>query len=127
MNSNALLSTSLYYRGKREHAQNLGWYTHILDNLSVTIQPRGAAGMTAQSSSQSTAQFAQTFVTGTLKRAIGTVTDTVTSFMTGNNSPTAVVYSPAGSSDDVVNVQVNVSRLSLVSKSGLVSSIIYLE
>ena len=72
--------------------------------------------MTAQSSNQSTAQFAQTFVTGTLKRAIGTVTDTVTSFMTGSNSPTAVVYSPNGSSDEVVNVQVSVSRLNLVSK-----------
>lgn len=69
----------------------------------MTIQPRGATG----ASPQSTAQFASTFVTGTLKRALGTVTDTVTSFMTGKDTPSAVVYtSPNGSSDNVHVVHV---------------------
>jgi hypothetical protein len=81
-------------------------------NVSVTIQPLGAAGVSAQNSNQSTAQFAQNFVTGTLKRAIGTVTDTVTSFMTGNDTST-VVYT-SGSNDDTVNVQVNVSTFVLL-------------
>ena len=71
----------------------------------MTIQPRGAAGTSAQNSNQSTAQFAQNFVTGTLKRAIGTVTDTVTSFMTGNDTST-VVYT-SGSNDDTVDVNVS--------------------
>ena len=61
----------------------------------MTIQPRGAAGpSSSESTTQSTAQFAGTFVAGTLKRAFGTVTDTVTSFMTGKDNTTTAVYTP---------------------------------
>lgn len=67
--------------------------------ISVTIQPRGAPASTSPKSSQSTAQFASSLVTGTLKRAIGTVADTVTSFVTGKDSNPTVVYDAAGSAD----------------------------
>lgn len=73
----------------------------------MTIQPRGAAGpSSSESTAQSTAQFAGTFVAGTLKRAFGTVTDTVTSFMTGKDN-TTTTYTPDRKTEKVRFVYVN--------------------
>jgi hypothetical protein len=91
------------------------FYNHALDAnraltyFSVTIQPQGTT--TSQNTNQSTAQFASTFVAGTLKRAFGTVTETVTSFINGNDTP-AVVYTPNGSNDNVHVVRVVLPEVS---------------
>ncbi|XP_028392942.1 next to BRCA1 gene 1 protein-like [Dendronephthya gigantea] len=72
----------------------------VSEEETVTIQPRGASPTTSPNSNQSTAQFASSLVTGTLKRAIGTVADTVTSFVTGKDSNPTVAYDAEASGDD---------------------------
>ena len=65
-------------------------------NISVTIQPQGTTGTTSQTANQSAAQFASNLATGTLRRAIGTIT----SFVTGKEPPSVVVYTTNGNEDE---------------------------
>lgn len=86
----------------------------IFCNVSVTIQPRGAAGPSSSgNTAQSTAQFAGTFVAGTFKRAFDTVTDTVTSFMTGKDHGTNAVYTPERNAQTVRLVDGNGSEITV--------------
>ena len=81
----------------------------------MTIQPRGATGPSrSDTSAQSAAQFAGTVVAGTLK-ALGSVADTVTSFVTGKDSATTAVYTPDRDNEQVHFVYVGQGQGATVS------------
>ena len=74
----------------------------------MTSQPQGVS----VSPPQSTAQFASTFMSGTLasaKRAFGTVSDTVSTLMNGRDGYPVVVYNQQENDAHVVVTQEIVS------------------
>lgn len=100
--------------------RKLTWLTiaFFLAIFSVTSQPEAAAVTLSVSPTQSTAQFASTFVSGTLasaKRALGSVTDTVTTFMSGRGEQVTVTYNHGEENVHVLSPELTVSVVRLKS------------